>query len=43
MERHDSGVEHKDAALRDHYKDWPNAAGVGLIRLVIILVTNLLV
>ncbi|KAI6816212.1 hypothetical protein KC332_g7450 [Hortaea werneckii] len=26
MERHDSGVEHKDAALRDHYKDWPNAA-----------------
>ncbi|KAI6856312.1 hypothetical protein KC343_g1544 [Hortaea werneckii] len=27
MERHDSGVEHKDAALRNHYKDWPNAAG----------------
>ncbi|KAI6815514.1 hypothetical protein KC332_g7806 [Hortaea werneckii] len=27
MERHDSGVEHKNAALSDHYNDWPNAAG----------------
>ncbi|KAI7368353.1 hypothetical protein KC354_g2730 [Hortaea werneckii] len=27
MERHDSGVEHKDAAACDNYKKWPNAAG----------------
>ncbi|KAI6792354.1 hypothetical protein KC363_g6397 [Hortaea werneckii] len=27
MERHDSGVEHKDLALCDHYRYWPNAAG----------------
>ncbi|RMY10118.1 hypothetical protein D0867_08500 [Hortaea werneckii] len=27
MDRHDSGVEHKDAAPCDHYKNWPNAAG----------------
>ncbi|GAB1744592.1 hypothetical protein NU219Hw_g1993t1 [Hortaea werneckii] len=27
MERHDSGVEHKDAAPCGHYKNWPNAAG----------------